>query len=62
MPGHAIECFEAGYQPSWIEAPYMFTMNASAVVLTYGGTDLSVAGPHAFGTLAGPPKSITADS
>lgn len=61
-PGHAIECFEAGYQPNWIEAPYMFTMDASAVVLTYGGTDFSAAGPNAFGSLAEPPKSITAES
>jgi hypothetical protein len=50
-PGHAIESFQAMYDTTWMEAPYLYSMYASAVVLTYGGTDLTVAGPAAFGSL-----------
>lgn len=60
VPGTAIEVFQAAFQPTWMEAPYLFAMNASAVVLTYGGTDLSVTGSHAYGSLAELPKLVTA--
>jgi len=51
--GQAIESFEAVYSPStWLDEPYLFTMDPSVLVLTYGGTGLSVTGPRAFGSLA----------
>lgn len=60
VPGQATESFQAVWDVTWMEAPYLFSMYASAVVLTYGGTNLSVSGPSAFGSLAEPPKLITA--
>ncbi|HLK02194.1 MAG TPA: MAC/perforin domain-containing protein [Streptosporangiaceae bacterium] len=52
VPGSAIENFKAVYESSWIDQPYLYTMEAMSVVLTYGGSDLSASGALSFGSLA----------
>ncbi|GAA2509473.1 hypothetical protein GCM10010198_78350 [Nocardia seriolae] len=51
-PGHAIEMLQAVYSPSnWMQEPYLFNMNPSALALTYGRTAQKRAGTHSYGSL-----------
>ncbi|MCU1643156.1 MAG: hypothetical protein JWN03_3431 [Nocardia sp.] len=54
-PGFALEILQAVYSPnSWLEEPYYFNMDASAVGLTYGRTASTGSKSHALGSLAQP--------
>ncbi|MEV6770486.1 MAC/perforin domain-containing protein [Nocardia sp. NPDC051030] len=56
-PGFALELLQAVYSSSdWLQEPYMFNMNASAVGLTYGRTSTSLSKTHVVGSLALPPQ------
>ena len=48
VPGSATENFKAVYETTWMAQPYLFTMEAMSVVLTYGGSEL---GSSTFGSL-----------
>ncbi|APA97131.1 hypothetical protein NS506_03075 [Nocardia seriolae] len=57
-PGHAIEMLQAVYSPSnWMQEPYLFNMNPSALALTYGRTAQKRAGTHSYGSLLPPAKA-----
>lgn len=52
VPGTAVENFNAVYESSWVEQPYLYTMDTMSVVLTYGGSQLSDSGALASGSMA----------
>lgn len=41
VPGTAVENFKSVYESSWVDQPYLYTMEAMSVVLTYGGSELT---------------------
>lgn len=41
VPGSAVENFKAVYESSWVNQPYLYTMEAMSVELTYGGSGFS---------------------
>lgn len=51
VPGKAIENFKAVYESNWMNQPYLYTMEAMSVVLTYGGSELSADGELASGSM-----------
>ncbi|AYF78373.1 hypothetical protein D7D52_36170 [Nocardia yunnanensis] len=55
-PGHAIEMLQAVYSVTWMNEPYLFNMNPSALGLTYGRTAQKTVGQRGFGTLVSPEK------
>ncbi|GAB2511250.1 MAC/perforin domain-containing protein [Nocardia heshunensis] len=58
VQGHAIELLQAMYSPAnWLEQPYLFNLNPSALGLTYARTANKALGQRGYGSLVLPEGS-----
>ncbi|MFJ4653473.1 MAC/perforin domain-containing protein [Nocardia sp. NPDC088792] len=55
-PGQALELLKAVYEVSWVDQPYYFTIDSSAIGLTYGRGANVLTDHEARGALPEPPK------